>query len=149
VRSLVAGFVLAAVAVTAVGCGDDDDQFESYCKEVKAQQESLTEDLAGGTSTALIDALPVFEKLRDKSPDDLRDEWDTVTTRIGELVDALDDAGVDPATYDRKKPPAGLTPAQRKSIDDAAQALATPEMAAALDGVEQQARDVCRTPLSL
>ena len=114
-----------------------------------AQQEALSEDLAGGSSTALIDALPEFRELRDKAPDDLRDEWDTVTGRIGDLVDALEDAGVDPATYDRKQPPAGVTDEQRRAIDTAARALATPEMAAALDGVEQQARDVCRTPLVL
>ena len=126
-----------------------DDPFEVYCKEIKAQRESLSEDLAGGTATSLIDALPEFERLQDKSPDDLKDEWNTVTSRIGDLVESLEDAGVDPATYDRRKPPAGLTADEQDAIDAAAQALATPEMKAALDGVEQQARDVCKTPMTL
>jgi len=141
--------VLLAVSTLVVGCGGDDDPFEAYCKEVKAQRESLSADLAGGTATSLIEALPEFEKLQDKSPDDIEDEWATVTSRIGSLVEALQDAGVDPATYDRRKPPAGLTDAERAAIDAAAQALATPEMVAALDGVEQQARDVCKTPMTL
>ena len=140
--------VLAAVSVPVVGCGDDDP-FEAYCKEVKAQRESLSEDLASDTGTSLIDALPEFEQLQDKSPDDLKDEWDTVTTRIGDLVEALEDAGVDPATYDHRKPPAGLTADEVDAIEAAARALATPEMKAALDGVEQQARDVCKTPMTL
>ncbi len=141
--------VLAAVATLVVGCGEDDDPFEAYCKEVKAQRESLSEDLAGGTATSLIEALPELERLQDKSPDDLEDEWATVTSRIGDLVEALEDAGVDPATYDRRKPPAGLTDDEKAAIDAAAQALATNEMKAALDGVEQQARDVCKTPMTL
>jgi hypothetical protein len=146
-RLLAAATMIAACALVT-GCGDDDP-FASYCEEVEAQQAALTEDLAGGDATALIDALPEFERLREKSPDDLRDEWDTVTSRIGDLVDALEDAGVDPSSYDRKAPPDDVTEEQRKAIDDAARALATPEMAAALDGVEQQARDVCKTPLAL
>lgn len=140
---------VAAVSMLVVGCGDDDDPFETYCKEVKAQRESLSEDLAGDTATALIAALPEFERLQDKSPDDLEDEWATVTSRIGDLVDALEAADVDPATYDRGKPPAGLTADEKDAIDAAAQAMATPEMKAALDGVEQQARDVCKTPMTL
>ena len=141
--------VLAALSTLVVGCGEDDDPFEAYCKEVKAQRESLSEDLAGGSATSLIEALPEFERLQDKSPDDLEDEWATVTSRIGDLVEALEDAGVDPATYDRRKPPAGLTEDEKDAIDAAAQALATNEMRAALDGVEQQARDVCKTPMTL
>ena len=141
--------MLAALSVLMVGCGEDDDPFEAYCKEVKAQRASLSEDLAGGTATSLIEALPEFEKLSDKAPDDIQDEWATVTSRIGDLVEALEDAGVDPATYDRRKPPAGLTEKEKAAIDAAAQALATPAMVSALDGVEQQARDVCKTPMTL
>ena len=140
--------LLAAATFGLVSCGDDDDPFAAYCKEVKAQQTALSEDLAGG-ETGLIDALPEFEKLAAKSPDDLQDEWHTVTSRIGALVDALEGAGVDPATYDRKEPPAGLSDADRDAIDAAARAMAKPEMVQALAGVEQQARDVCRTPLTL
>jgi hypothetical protein len=140
--------LLAAASLVLVGCGDDDP-FEAYCNEVKAQQAALSEDLAGGEATGLIDALPEFEKLEAKAPDDLQDEWDTVTSRIGALVEALEDAGVDPASYDRKKPPTDLSVEDRKAIDAAAHALATPEMARALQGVEDQARDVCHMPLFL
>jgi hypothetical protein len=139
----------AVASLALVSCGGDDDPFDAYCQEVEDQQAALSEDLATDSATALIDALPEFEALRAKSPDDLRDEWTTVTERIRALADALDDAGVDPATYDREHPPAGVSKSERRAIKDAATALATPEMAAALDGVEQQARDVCRTPLVL
>jgi hypothetical protein len=150
VRVRVAGAVLLAVgSVLLVGCGDDDDPFASYCEQVEAQRPALSEALAAGGPTGLIDALPAFEKLAAKAPDDLQDEWDTVTSRIGDLVSALEDADVDPATYDRNRPPAGLTREEQDAIDAAAKALATTEMTEALNGVEQQARDVCKTPLTL
>jgi hypothetical protein len=152
VRALRAGAaasLLSAATLGLVSCGDEDDPFAAYCKEVKAHQTALSEDLAGGETTGLIDALPEFERLAAKSPDDLQDEWHTVTSRIGALVDALEAAGVDPATYDRQKPPGGLSEADRDAIDAAARAMARPEMVQALAGVEQQARDVCRTPLTL
>ena len=141
--------LLGALSVLVVGCGDDEDPFASYCKEVEDQRPALSEDLAGGGSTGLIEALPEFERLAAKAPEDIRDEWDTVTSRIDDLITALEDADVDPATYDRKRPPAGLTEQEKDAIDAAAEALVTPEMSSALNGVEQQSRDVCKTPLTL
>jgi len=141
--------LLASLSVLLVGCGDDEDPFATYCKEVAKQRPALSENLAEGEATGLIEALPEFEKLAAKAPGDIRDEWDTVTSRIGDLVSALEDADVDPATYDRKQPPAGLTDEEKDAIDAAAQALVTPEMSQALNGVEQHARDVCKTPLTL
>jgi hypothetical protein len=150
VRLRVAGAAMLAVGpLLLAGCGGDDDPFAGYCEEVEAQRPALSEDLAAGGSTGLIDALPELQKLAAKAPDDIQDEWDTVTSRIGDLVSALEDADVDPATYDRKRPPDGLTPEQKDAIDAAAQALVTPEMTEALNAVEQQARDVCKTPLTL
>ncbi len=129
-------------------CGDDD-AFASYCDEVKAQQQPITEALAGGPSTGLLTALPSFEKLKAKSPSDLSDEWGVVVQRISVLQRALLDADVDPATYDPEKPPADLTPEAQAAIAAAADGLSTVEMRVALAGVQQQARDVCKTPLSL
>ena len=65
------------------------------------------------------------------------------------LEAALDDAGVDPATYDRDDPPEGLSDEEKDRIDAAAEELRTPDSEAAFAAVEQQARDVCKTPLRL
>lgn len=137
------------IALTLVGCGGDDDPFAAYCDEVQAQQKPLTEALATSGPTALINALPSFRKLLDEAPDDIADDWSVLIIAIDGLVEALEEAGVDPATYDRDKPPAEVTDEQRAAIDAAARRLTAPETAIALEAVQQQVRDVCKTPLSL
>ncbi len=143
-RTLAALLLLPGLA----GCGEDD-RFADYCEEVKTQQRPLTEAAAQEGATGLIVALPSFEALQEKSPPDIADEWATVTRRIQVLVDALEEAGVDPATYDRENPPEGLSEEDRAAIDAAARELASPAVVVALEGVQQQARDVCKTPMSL
>ena len=102
-----------------------------------------------GRPPALLEALPSFEALRDEAPDDIADDWATVVRRITVLRDALDDAGVDPSTYDPKKPPTGVTEAERTTIAAAATALAARETQQAFSAVQQEVRDVCGTPLSM
>jgi len=150
--------VCVSVAVLGVaGCDSADDdpyavpeRFEAYCEEVEAHQVQISDALAeGGRASGLIQALPSFEALAAKAPDDIADEWEVVVVRIQELVDALDAAGVDPDEYDRRRPPAGLDTDQKAAIDAAATALVSATTAGAMSGVEQQARDVCKTRLAL
>ncbi len=142
--------VVAGVVWYAVGRGEDDeDPYAAYCDAVEAERADLSEALAEGESTGLIAALPSFERLAAEAPRDLVDEWETVIDAVTELRDALEDAGVDAASYDPKRPPAGLDPADRDAIEAAADSLASPATTEAFAGVQQHARDVCRTPLSL
>lgn len=135
------------LAVTLTACGEDDP-YADYCAEVKAQQKPLTEAQAAGGATALIDALPSFRALQEEAPRDIADDWDLLIGRIEALVGALEDAGVDPTTYDRDQPPEGLSADDKTAIDAAAKELTAPATVAASDGVQQQALDVCQTPLS-
>lgn len=146
-RAVARFLVPGLVAVVLTACSGDPE--EAYCEEVQEQQPELTALTAEGGPAALLEALPVFETLRDAAPTDVRDEWDVVVGRLGALDAALADAGVDPAAYDRDEPPEGLTAEQRTAIGSAARQLATPEMVRALNGVQQQARDVCGTSLTL
>lgn len=146
-RSSAAAAVAAVLLAGFSGCGEDDP-FADYCAEVEEQQKPLSEAFAGGGPTALIEALPSFQALQEKSPGDISDEWGLLVGRIETLVEALDAAGVDAATYDRDAPPEGLSDDEKTAIDAAAGELATPATAAALEGVQQQARDVCKAPLS-
>jgi hypothetical protein len=128
------------------GCGSDQD---SYCSAVKDHQQELSTIVGSGDPDALLQALDVFRDLKGKAPADITDEWQQVISRIQALADALDDAGVDPATYDRDKPPAGLTDQQKTQIDAAAKELGSGTTLRALQDLDQEARDVCKTPLTL
>jgi hypothetical protein len=157
VRSTVAACA-AVVLLGAAGCGNDDeddpyaipDRFQDYCEEVESRQVPISDALSsGGQASGLIRALPSFEALAEKAPDDISDEWEVVIDRIRELVQALDAAGVDPDSYDRRHPPAGLEAEERAAIDAAATALVSAATGRAMSGVQQQARDVCKTQLAL
>jgi hypothetical protein len=138
--------VLGLVLALCVGCGD---QREKYCDAVDDHRQELGEVLGDGGPTALLKALPIFRDLADEAPDDLRDEWRTVVHALEDLEQALDDAGVDPATYDREHPPEGLSQADQDAIEAAARELTSEQTVTALNGVDQQAKDVCGTPLVL
>lgn len=129
--------------------GTDEDRFASYCSTVEEHRSLIGVALKAGPTTGLIRALPSFEALSNKSPGDIADDWAIVIDAITELVDALDEADIDPASYSREDPPAGLTKADKDRIDAAATALGAPATVQALSSVEQQARDVCGSPLSL
>ena len=139
-----AAAALLAAALLVTGCAD---QKEKYCDAVEDHQQELGEILGGGSPDALLEALPIFRDLADDAPEDLRDEWKTVIDAVAGLQEALEDAGVDPETYDRDHPPEGLSQADQDAIDAAARQLTSEETVTALSGVDQQAKDVCGTPL--
>ena len=121
---------------------------ERYCDELDARRAELTATLSRSSDDGLIVALPILEDLRERAPEDLRDEWRQVVDAVQGLRDALDDADVDPASYDRDDPPTGVTDAQKDRIDQAATVLGSAATRAALLGIDQHARDVCGTPLT-
>lgn len=136
---------LALALLPLAGCADDT---ERYCDAVKEHQKELSEITAEGGPTALLDALDIYRDLQDQSPSDISDEWQQVVRSIESLAAALDEAGVDPASYDPGDPPTDLSEEDREAIARAADEVGSLETQEALRGVEQQARDVCKTPLS-
>lgn len=146
VQALLAGALTTAV-MTGLLAGCSTDPFEAYCERVEEHQVTLTEAVAAGGSDALLRVLPELRDLRDAAPRDVTDEWQQVVGRVEALGEALEDADVDPASYDRENPPEGIDDQQRAAIDGAAGELVRPTTLAALDDIETQVRDVCGTPL--
>ena len=146
-RALAALLVLPLLTTVVTACGGD--RTESYCSAVKDHQQELSDLVGSGQPDALLRALGIFEDLKDQAPGDITDEWQQVVDRIKALRDALDAAGVDPATYDRAHPPSGLTADEKARIDAAAAQLGSGTTLRALQDLDQQARDVCQTPLTL
>jgi hypothetical protein len=138
-RRTAGAVVLLLVAVLA-GCGDAED---SYCEALATERETLTELAGEESGDVLTPTLTSFEKLRSEAPDELRDEWDVVLQAYRALADAVDEAGVDPATYDPDEPPPGVTAAQAGRLADAATSLQSSRVLDAGRGIEDHARSVC------
>ena len=141
-RGVGAALLLAGVLPLA-GCGGSD-----YCGTVSDQQEQLTRLLSSGSNSGLLQALPILQDLRSKAPADISDEWQQFIVPLQDLHDALDAAGIAPADYDPKKPPSGLSEADRTAIQAAATSLGSAQTVAAFASIQQEVLDVCHTPLA-
>lgn len=128
------------------GCASEQ---EEYCQAVKDHQERLSEIMSDAGPTALLEALDSFRELRAEAPSDISDEWQQVIRSLEALDQALADAGVDPADFDRGKPPEGVSKEEQETIARAADEIGSRETELALAGVRQQALDVCKTQLWL
>jgi hypothetical protein len=128
------------------GCGGGE---KDYCETVQARQAQLGTIADVGSPTGVLEALPILQELEDQAPGDVHDDYQLLITRIEDLRRALDDAGVDPASYDPEHPPAGLSDAERGRIRDAAAHLAASDTVGALGAIQQEVLDVCHTPLEL
>lgn len=144
-----AAAVLALTLLPLVGGCGGGDPTEDYCAAVREHQVELTDIISAGGQDALLRALDIFEDLQSKAPSDIRDEWQQVVGRAHALDEALRAADVDPASYDRENPPEGLSDEERARIDAAARELGSGPTLAAFQGIEQEVRDVCQTPLTL
>jgi hypothetical protein len=145
VRRLVAGVVGLLLLGALTSCKSDT---EAYCDEVKAQQQRLTELAADPDPTRIFEVLGPYQALAAKAPDDIKAEWATVIDHYQQLQAALADAGVSPQEYAGSSWRQGLSKEQVNGILRAAAGLVDPATREALNGVQQQARDVCQTPLS-
>ena len=145
---LPAGIAVLALALGPLA-GCSEDPYAEYCERVEENQADLTRVLGDAGDEGLLAALPIFTELSEAAPRDLVDEWDRVVGSLTRLRDTLEAEGVEPGEYDAANPPEGLDAAAIGRIEAAAERVAAPETIEALGGIEQHARDVCQTPLSL
>jgi hypothetical protein len=138
----------AALLVTPLltGCGGGG---KGYCQTVGDHESEIASTMRSDPRTGALALLPAFEDLRDAAPDDVADDWQLLVTRVTALRDALDDAGVEPTSYDPAHPPSGLTSEERARIRRVAAQLAAPDTVQALGTVQQEVLDVCHEPLEL
>lgn len=139
--------VLAGVLVVAgtAGCASDEDR---YCAALRDHQAAFA-DMADAGGAALVDHLAMLRSLAKKAPDDLTDEWQAFVSAVAGLKEALDDAGVSPDSFRSGQAPPGVTPADAARIRDAANQLTQEDVVSAVQGIDQQARDVCKIQLGL
>jgi len=118
-----------------------------YCGQVA--ERSANVQAGGGVMQNVVEGLPQLRDLADAAPSDLKDEWQVVVSAVDGMRQAFADTGVDPATTDLSKLPDTVTAEQRQRLKAAASKLVSPGVQAAVNGIQQQALDVCHTPLEL
>jgi hypothetical protein len=140
--------VLAAGLAAGLLAGCSGDPQDRYCQAVEDHQMELSDAAASNDPGALFDVLDAYDDLADKAPRDIADDWADVVEPLRGLQQALADNDVDPSSYTAEEPPPGLSQAARDEIEVAARAVGSERTVEAMAAVEQQALDVCGTPLS-
>jgi hypothetical protein len=146
VRRTTSAALTLALLVLAAGCGDPE---KAYCGALKSDQKMFAEMQDDTSGLALLKHRTALHQLADQAPDDLTDEWQTFLGAIDAFAGTLHDAGVAPGDFVDGQPPAGLSAEARTRIADAANELASEDVVTAANGIEQQAKDVCKLQLGL
>ena len=145
-RTAVAPLLAAVLALGLTSCGDPE---KSYCSALSADQEmfaAMTDDTSG---LALLKHRSALHQLADKAPSDLSDEWQTFLGAVDAFAKTLHDLGVKPEEFVDGKPPANVSASVQTRIRDAANELSSDDVVQAANGIEQQAKDVCKLQLGL
>ncbi|MCW2836585.1 MAG: hypothetical protein JWQ15_699 [Marmoricola sp.] len=139
--------VLVALLLPLAGCGGDST--DAYCSKLTADRTKIADLIGSDSPSALLDGLPTFQRLADKAPEDIADQWNTYVDALQGLHDALKAAGVKASDFNDGKPPAGLSATDQQAIAEAATQLGADEVVQASSDIEQEARDVCKVNLGL
>ena len=85
----------------------------------------------------------VLAPLRDVAPEELQDEWSTLVPAYEALVDAVEEAGIDPAEYQPDDLPEGLPGSEARRLASVASKLASPRVTQAAAGIQDHADAAC------
>ena len=142
--------LVAAVALVLVGGGVFwwfTSRPASYCDQIVARTNAV--QAGQGVMQNLVAGLPELRDLAAAAPSDLTDEWQVVINAVDGMRQAFADTGVDPNTPDLAALPPSVTPAQKERLQSAAAVLVSAEVTQAVKGIQQEALDVCHTPMEL
>jgi hypothetical protein len=126
---------------------------KSYCSTLKADRKQLAalSSEAGGKGKGGAKALSrtdsLLSDLRDKAPDDIRDDWDTLVQALDGLVEAIKASGADPEDFQGGHRPAGVTEGQLRAVQQAAAELQATPVEQSTRSIQQHAQDVCKVDL--
>lgn len=143
-RSRLVALVVGLLVAGTTGCGTSTE--DAYCADLKKHQSVFAQDDSG---VGLIKQFDQLRALAAAAPDDLSDEWQRVVAAVSGLRDALAREGLAPEDFAFGKVPDTLDAAARDRIAAAASQLTDPGVVEAFNGIDQQAKDVCKLQLGL
>lgn len=141
---MLASVVLVLLPLT--GCGDP---IKSYCSDLQGHRKELAAMTETASPTGLINHLQMLQDLAKHAPSDLTDEWQTLINAVVDLKKAVADSGHKPSDFDDDTMPGDISETKKKAIRDAATRLGSDDVVRAGQGIEQQARDVCKVNIGI
>lgn len=139
--------LVTALVLPLTACGSSS--VDGYCAQLQTDRTKIADMITADTPSALLGNLPLLHDLADQAPEDVADEWQTFLGALDALDKALGRADVKASDFKDGKPPATLSAADRASIAGAVQQVSSDDVVTAANGIEQQARDVCKVNLGL
>ena len=146
-RSAAAALAGLLLASSLTGCASPTEKYCSTLKDDKAKLGKLADSSDKPQAQVLHDSLALFEDLHDAAPKDVAGDWGDFVFAWRSVVDALDEAGVDPGSFDPAHPPAGVSTAQVQAIEQAAEELRSDKVTAAATRIEDHAQTICKVDL--
>ena len=150
-RILMAATLAALVGGGLAGCGGSTPE-EEYCSALEdARADLVALALTSGEEEGdyLEPTLRIFEELRQEATADLRDEWDTVVFAWRDLVEVVEETGVDPTTFDPATKPDDLSQEEFDRIRDVGAELGSERVRDAGRDISSHAQDVCDVSFDL
>ena len=140
---LASGLLLVPLA----GCGENS--IDAYCTQLRTDRAKIADMVDSDSPSPLLSNLRLLHDLADRAPTDVADEWQTFLAALDALQKTLKDVGVTASEFVGGRPPSGLSATDRRAVSDAVGQLGTDDVLGAADGIEQQARDVCKVNFGL
>jgi hypothetical protein len=142
---------LATVTVlVAAGLSACTDSTESYCSTLREDQEklrALAGDTDGRGAGSLVCTVRLLSDLRDRAPEQVETEWDTLVDALRDLADAVRASGADLDDFTGGRRPPGVSTGQLQAVRQAAAELRSTPVQQAGQSIEQHAVDVCEVDL--
>jgi hypothetical protein len=142
--------MLAATAFAASllsGCGGGTD---AYCDTLESTQNDF-EDFESADFSNFDEFTDRVEELADEAPDEVKDDWQILADAFKAFVDALDEAGLEPADLEglaTGEIPEGVDMEALTEAMTEAQALGSEDVQEATDNIEKHAKDECNIELN-
>jgi hypothetical protein len=141
---LLAATALGASLLTACSGGTD-----AYCDTLK-ETKSDFEDFEAADFSNFDEFTDRVEELADDAPDEVKDDWEVLEKAFNEFVDALEEAGLEPADLEalsNGELPEGVDMEELSGAMESAQAMSGEEFEEATANIEKHAKDECNVDL--
>jgi hypothetical protein len=145
-RRLVALAVVPALSLIAA-CDSGYAETSAYCGAVEDAKPAFVA-LQSGDPETFDQAFATFHELAQDSPSELDADWKVLDGAIADVEVALEAAGLDFAALSAGELPEDIDPQELRALMDGLEALASADITAAANSIEEHAFEACDVELA-